>query len=92
MVRSHDFDGFIAWIGRTRVAIDLDLVKTAFGSCFKSGETTKALRLFDATFPMVDPTVDRIVAYLKLTFIALAILGLLGGVAYLLSLAARFSG
>jgi hypothetical protein len=83
LVREHDLDGLVAWIERTRVIIDIEVVKTTFGRVFKAGNTETALRLFNAAFMTADPVMDRVRGYVGLAVLIFVALGLAGGVMYL---------
>lgn len=79
-VRTEDVEGLIDWIRRSRVMIDRDVVRKTFRSCFRAGDTRKAMLIFDAAFVEADPTKDRIQLGVKIALMAFVVLGLLGGV------------
>lgn len=82
-VRQRDLDGLVAWIERTRVIIDIEVVKTTFEALFRASNTERALKVFNAAFLTADPVMDRVRGYVGLAVLIFVALGLAGGVMYL---------
>jgi hypothetical protein len=83
LLPARDLDGFSEWVRRSRVLVNIDLVRRTFATCFRAGDSQKALRIFDATFPELDPVTDRVMLVAKITVGIVVVLGLLGGVVFL---------
>lgn len=85
-LRDGNLDAFIAWADEVPVHIDLEYVRMTMGRCMESGDTSQALKLFEAVWPATDPVADAWVrirgATILVTVIALVVFGLLGGVVY----------
>ncbi len=85
-LRAGDLEAFMAWAREVAVPLDLKLVRRSMEQCLTVGDTQRALRLFEAVWPITDPVADRWVALRRLTVLlvvgALMVFGLLGGVVY----------
>lgn len=83
LIRAQDLDGVMAWVTRSKVMINHDVVRSIMAKCFTYGDTEKALKMFDAGFKDADPVADRIAAIGRFGCVVFVFLGLLGGVVYL---------
>lgn len=57
-IANQDLDSFDSWLDQNNIIIDRDIVRKTFSKCFSANDTEKALRLFDAVFPDIDPDED----------------------------------
>lgn len=80
LIRTHDLDGLVAWVKRTRVLIDVEVTRKTFERLFRAGNTERALKLFDVAFLTADPAREWAIFGAKIAFTLFVILGLLGGV------------
>ena len=84
-LRAGDLEAFIAWADQVPILIDLAEVRKSFGRVLLAGDTARALRLFEAVWPVTDVH-DAWVTLRRATLVAalalLVVLGLLGGVIY----------
>jgi hypothetical protein len=84
LIRQKNLDGFLAWVDRQRVAIDMEVVRDAYEKCFEYDDVDKALRLFEAIFPKADPAADLLLGFSRLALRILLVLGVIGGLIYLI--------
>lgn len=89
IVRQNDLDRFMDWVERSGTFIDHDVTRQTFGLCFRSGDTAKAMRLFNAVFPSSNPTLEKATMFGKLALLGLIVFGLLGGLMFLISVLQR---
>jgi len=85
-LRAGDLERFMEWVNEVPISIDTDVVRGSMGKCLAAGDTARALKLFEAVWPVTDPVSDAWVKLRTLTLVAvvggLVLFGLLGGVVY----------
>lgn len=83
MIRAGDIDGVGEWMARNRILIDREFALETFRKMASVGEYERAVRFFDRVFVDMDPAADARAALVKLGALAVAALGALGGIAFL---------
>ncbi len=85
-LREGNLEAFMAWADEVPVSIDLAVVRGSMGKCLAAGDTGRALKLFEAVWPVTDSVADAWVAIRRITLVvvfgALVLFALLGGVVY----------
>ena len=85
-LRAGDLERFIEWVEEVPISIDVEVVRSSMGKCLAAGNTERALKLFEAVWPVTDPVADAWVGLRRMTIVAvvggLVLFGLLGGVVY----------
>jgi hypothetical protein len=60
-LRNWDLHNFEFWMRKNKIVVDYNMVMDTFRKIEKTGDTEKALRIFNAVFPYLDPKVDRFI-------------------------------
>ncbi len=83
-IRNSDLEGLMAW-ARTNVPVGLDLkvFERTMKMVIDVGDLAKAHKIFNATLKDYDPTISRIAIWVRVGVSILIVLGLLGGIVYL---------
>jgi SH3-like domain-containing protein len=83
-IRAKDLDGFITWIKANNITIDTNVVRSTYERIFHADDMEKAIKMFDAVFPDIDPVADIVTFFTKLLIKLLFIMGAIGGIVYLI--------
>lgn len=75
-LRDGDLEGFMSWVASVPIPIDHADVRRYMGRCLESGDTARALRLFDAVWPKCDPVVDGLRALARWAMVLFAVVGM----------------
>lgn len=82
-IRRSDLEGFIKWSEGTGVIQNHKIVQRQIETLIRIGSNDRAVALFEATYPRLDPVVDLIKSVLILFVMGIIVLGLTGGIKYL---------
>ena len=86
LVVAEDLEGINAWVREYAPLIDRKVVSDTFQKTFLAHDSEKSLKMFDAAFVEYDTADELRGVAVRLIWPTLKLLGLLGGVAYLVHL------